>query len=248
MSSSIRKLLINSADRVSGTSDDFTVPIPSAPIQGLKKYELLSANIPNTIYNVTAINSNIYFFRGANFTATLSPGAYDIISLASAISLAMTAADPANTYTVTFSPVTMKLTFAGTSAFKILSGSFTAPTYPAMWTILGFQNAADSASSASITAPNIYDLGLPSYLLISVDEFYNADCLTTGGCRSNFAVSMSTNSQSIEVFNENNQYDVGNSVTNINSFNSLHVRVRYPNGTLLSFNGADISLLFQFYY
>jgi hypothetical protein len=249
MSNSIRKLLVNSIDRAGGTSDDFIIRIPSAPIQGLKKYKLLSANIPNTIYNITALNSSVYFQSSANFTATLAPGAYDLISLANALALAMTAADSANTYTVTFSSVTMKMTFAGTSAFKMLSGSFAFPQYPAMWNIIGFSNSPDTTTaSMSITAPYVFDLGLPSYLLVAIDEFYNADCLTSSGFRANFAISMTGNSQNIEIFNENSQYDVGNNVTSVNPFTSLHIHIRNPDGSALSFNGADIALLFEFLY
>jgi hypothetical protein len=43
----VRHLLIQSVDRISGTTDDFTVKIP--PLMSVGQVSLLSASIPNTI-------------------------------------------------------------------------------------------------------------------------------------------------------------------------------------------------------
>jgi hypothetical protein len=70
----VRYLLIQSSDRMSGTADDFLIKIP--PLMGVGQVSLLSASIPNTLYNITATNNTSYWTWGGTLSATIPAGAY----------------------------------------------------------------------------------------------------------------------------------------------------------------------------
>jgi hypothetical protein len=71
----VRHLLIQSVDRISGTTNNFTVKIPL--LMSVGQVSLLSASIPNTIYNSTAFNNTIYWTQRGALLATLSAGVRD---------------------------------------------------------------------------------------------------------------------------------------------------------------------------
>lgn len=76
-------LLLDSRDRINPLvteSNNCTLRIDPA-VGGFNKVELLSFNVPNIQFNVDSTNNLIYFDDGAPLTATLTPGAYNYISL-----------------------------------------------------------------------------------------------------------------------------------------------------------------------
>ena len=91
-------LVIQSADRQSGTSDDFRVQIPTFSRAG--SVALLSASIPNTLYNIYSVNDTLNWLNVEDLkTATMPHGAYGVTDLILALQEAMNAADLDNTYT-----------------------------------------------------------------------------------------------------------------------------------------------------
>ena len=233
----VRHLLIQSRNRVAGVPDDFIVQIP--PITELKGANLLSASIPNTIYNVTSANNTLYWTRGGARTASLSPGAYDYDTLADALKTAMDTADGTETYTISFSDITMKVTISCTAAFSLICTNTTS----AMWYIIGFTTLADTPLATSQTANGVLRLDFPAYLLISVKELCITPTATTANTRASYAVSMSGNSQYVEVFNVNNNYENPSGYTSLSNLSSLSITLRQPDGSRADLNGGDWSML-----
>jgi hypothetical protein len=56
----VRHLLIQSVDRMSGTTNDYVVKI--LPLMGVGQVSLLSASIPNTLYKLNICNSIKFHF------------------------------------------------------------------------------------------------------------------------------------------------------------------------------------------
>jgi hypothetical protein len=71
---------------------------------------------------------------------------------------------------------------------------------------LGFDTTTDTSLVTSYTGDNILRLDFPPYILIMINEISSAEAATTANFRANFCVSMSHNSQYVEVFNENSNF------------------------------------------
>jgi hypothetical protein len=78
----VRYLLIQSLDWMLGTTDDYVVKIP---LMGIGQVSILSANIPNTLYNITATNNIIYRTPCGALSANIPVGTYSITDLCLAL-------------------------------------------------------------------------------------------------------------------------------------------------------------------
>lgn len=239
---SIKYLLVDSANRVSGTGGNFIVRTP--PIQHIHKVSLISASIPNCLYNITPQNFRIYWNRAGAKTALIDPGAYSVGALVAAISTAMETADPAQTYNVSYSETTMKITITCNAIFSLTCTN----TTQALWDVLGFITTANTPLGLSLEADEVLRLDFPPYLIISISEFSPAEVATTYNTRGNFIVSMGTNSQYIEVYNHRNTYDNVSDYTARNGINALVVKLLQPDGSDVDLNGANWSMLLGFEY
>lgn len=106
---------------------------------------------------ITATNNRLDFKEsggGAELAANIPVGSYTPSELAAAIKAAMELVG-AETYTVSYSPVTGKWTIASAGAYLALlraSGSHLAQS---VWTTIGFTTAADSTGALTYTGANI---------------------------------------------------------------------------------------------
>ena len=83
----VKHLLVQSADRITGTPNKFKVPINT--LRNVGRVSLLSASIPNTLYNVTSANNSLYFGGTGFHIAGIPPGAYNIYDLIVALETSM---------------------------------------------------------------------------------------------------------------------------------------------------------------
>ena len=75
-------VFIRSQDRVSGTSE---FPCPPEQYEGVTAVELIEANIPNSLYDITTNNNQVGYNVGAGpQTGGITPDAYNTTTLASA--------------------------------------------------------------------------------------------------------------------------------------------------------------------
>ena len=239
------QLIIYSEDRISGTASDFTIEIPV--MSNSHTIALLSAHIPNTLYNIydgggAARYDELVWQRNAiDYTAYLTSGAYAITDLVSHIATVMLATDAAGGYTCSYSPVTMKLTIASTDATFYLKTA----TNSNLWRTLGWTynttTPTDTAPAMSQTGDMVVRLDFPPHLFIDIG-LPSANCVTTGWKRTNFVISMTNVSQYVEVYNRNDTFDQLQSVCGHPGINTLKIRLTKPDGELCELNGAEWSM------
>lgn len=162
-------VFIRSLDRdttVSSSSTNFVVRFDKYQFPHLKFVKLINFIMPNSIYNFTTSNNTIYFRENAtNKTATVTPGFYTADTLATTLaSILTTASGGFNTYTVTYSAITGKLTFSAGSNFQFMAG--TNPTFP--YRELGITQA-DTVAATSLTSTNCVSLERPVRVYLSMD-------------------------------------------------------------------------------
>ena len=114
---------INSVARSSGSSDNFQL---TTKVALFGRYKLVNATIPFASNNcITGVNDTICFYENSTQkTATISPGQYTATTLATAVQSALnTASASYNTYAVTYSSTTTKLTITAGNNFQILGSN-----------------------------------------------------------------------------------------------------------------------------
>lgn len=243
---SIQSLIINSKNRTSGNPNEFKIQIP--PIEGLKKYSLLYANIPNTLYNIDSTNNLIYFNRGGALVATLAFGAYNITDLIAEISTEMSAADAIQTYTATYDSLSFGLTITGTANFSLtLSNSLNAT-----WYICGFVAAnatgINTASALSHAADNCIRLDFPSELFLTINEFGEANVASDAGTRGTFLIPLTVNSSFDEIFTLYTRFNTDRTYSYSNTLTTLTIKLTKSNGELIDLNGSDWSFCLALQY
>ena len=239
----LHNLLIQSADRKSGTPNDFTIDIP--PLHGLKRWKLISAKVPNTFYNINQSNYLIHWTRsGASHSAALAPGSYNIQEFINALAASMNVEDTGATYNVLFSTITLKIKIQ-CSQNIILK---TTNTTTAMWNVLGFETGVDTISSGELEATKVVRLDNPNYVFISIREFYTQNSACSSGLKASAVIDLRNNSTAVESWNIDNSYDIAECYTASNSISELSVKMMFPDGAEANLNGADWSFMLSLNY
>lgn len=162
---------VNSADRLSGTSDSFTYNINLPPDKKFNKVVVLDALIPKSYwliqsgYNVFQLTEN-----GTTVDVTLPVGNYNLTSFRSIVSTALNTASPNHwTYSITYpnntSPDTGKLTYLVTGNSS--QPSFTFPTSNSLFENFGFDIGTYTFSGDSLTSSNVIKLQVEDKIFIN---------------------------------------------------------------------------------
>lgn len=185
--SEIVNVFITSQDRENGTISSCSVNLKNA-VLAPKAYAVESVQMFNAQYTINN-NNNQFHFRDSTNTAhtiTLTNGNYTGSSLATLITNAMNTADTSSgdTYTVSFSSVTGKITIANdTSNFQLTFGNVTSRSVAST---IGFNNT-NLTGSQSYTGQNLIKLSSKYYIIKtdlggknqthSVNAFENVLCV-----------------------------------------------------------------------
>ena len=132
-------LKLDSSNRYTGSVHDFRLKFADS-IQG--QFQLKSAYMPNSAYNVNSTNNLIYLYQSANFTATITPGYYSSNSFATAIQTALNAVSSG--YSVTYSSITGFITITNVAAFHF---RFATNTINSAASLMGFSGDGIDATS-----------------------------------------------------------------------------------------------------
>lgn len=230
-------ILIDSKDRVSGTSHNFSVNFPIA-LTGLKAIKLLSANIPSGFYNINSSNNNLYISDGTLRTITLSPGNYSSTTIVSALTTALNSSGSPFVFTVTYSQITMKLNISATGAFTILSG------INPIADILGFN--VPTASNTIQIASTILELNTVPYLFIEMSNVTNNIRCANNLDYAAFVIPVTVNGGSINNFTQNSYFTQAEITTN--NISSFDIRIKTRGNLVVDLNGAELNLIFQCLY
>ena len=234
-------LLLDSRDREGTTTQSDCQFSVRQGLFNLVAMELVSFTCPLTIYNVVAgINDKIYINDGTPYTATLTAGNYDYITICTEIDRALDATASALTFTSEYSHITFRITITGSSAFIIAAGA------TSVYQIIGFDNVTTSSSITQVGG-NAINLSVPTYIGI------NLDCLGTSTISSNqysnntFTVFCQDVSSDIFTWNSNAYNTQKVLCTNDNIYN-INVRLRTWGNVVPAFNGSDWSMLLKLHY
>lgn len=170
LSESLRyfEYLFDSADadvsfEASQTSLDwpnFTIERPLRNIAGLK---ILECQIPFSFYIINEYNNKFKFTSTTGtFTVPIPVGNYDSGTLISATILAMTTADPAGNYVITFDSLTGKFTFYSVLQFSL---DFGTERDDSLASIYGF-NLGQTITSNTIISAKVAEISGPMYLYL----------------------------------------------------------------------------------
>lgn len=237
-------LHVNSARRGAPTttpSNPIAVSL-ATPINSVVGVELLSATIPKTLYNITALNNLLTFTDGTGtFTITLPPGAYGATTLLTAIQSAMNAVSPG--YTVAIGATTFKvtITYAGVGNITL---SFDAAR--SIGPTLGYLPTSLTGAQ-TYTAPKVISLDQP-YDWFVVCSQARASGSTTGTLTGfNWSIPMGGSiSGDIVVWTTNEEYSSRVAISKTN-LKALNFAICDDQGAALDLQGAEWSLLIRCY-
>lgn len=241
--SHVKYLLIDSADRSSGTSTDFKVQI-NPPINGINKIELFSISMPNTAYNINESNNFIYFTEDIDIAQELFPGNYNINTLLEAIGSRMTtASNVESTYVATYNPTTMKITVTSGGNWKFNFGN---QITNSIASILGYANVTPGSLSDHWEAENVVQLHKPLVYFIDIAQL-PVSCKSTNTDFATFAITSTTVGSQIEYFHQNERYPIIETYNHQNVY-ELSIKVKSRGNRIVDLNGAEWSLQLRLHY
>lgn len=223
-------LAIESIDRASGTSHQFTYRLPHS-IKNVKRITLLNAEIPNTTYNVRSPYNTFQFIRSSTtYTATVTEGVYTSTSLLSALAAAMTAADSDTTFSFSTSSTSLKLTMTATNSVTVVD-TFLSRS-------LGFTSGQ---VGTNITATNTYVIGDMFLNLV----FRNLPTNVISTASSSFRFPLTADSGYIQFFTSAPSNEQFIDMDGSSSLGHLDICIVDQYGNPVSLNGAEFSLFLR---
>lgn len=226
-------------------SDNIRISLPET-ISQIKTMCLEYFTMPNGIYNITAALTNdlLYVTQGGSYVITIPDGAYDTSTLISTLTSLLDTAT-GNTWTITLSPITLKLTFTATG--PAFSFDFTQPG--TVFHELGFDNFVytSSGSPESLTAPEIMQLQGITEIFINVNEYEST--LFSSSMNANFCVPILTNTggQIFYLRNSNiEQSSFFNSYSN--KYNTFNIQLLDSQGRFIQTNGCEYIMMVSVSY
>lgn len=239
-----RDIYVDSRRRNDPYGNSYTLYIQT-PLKNVTRVDLLSATLPNTMYNVTN-GSNIFSISGSN--CSISNGFYSSSSIVTAINAQI--AD-------------VKLSFLseqGKFMFYSSTGSFNLVVYSKDFTtITGFADSSSQLQSGThfIKSDQVANFKLTGeYVYLDIEELrrpFAIDAVSNvydSGSSTIFAIiPMDVSSGCIKTFKEQTDYRVSVEYPKpIDQIDRLTVNWRDFNGNLLNFNGVDEnSFILRFY-
>jgi hypothetical protein len=219
----------------------------TTPIKDIERVDLVSARVPNTMYNLTQ-GSNVISINSSN--VSLNDGFYSVYGLAQALTSAIT---------LDYLPDEGHFLFSSSSAFTVfihsaelakMLGLSRGTLYTS--TLAGPTDPAYTGKHI-IRSTTLVDLSLNDYIFLDIDELRTPSHVDTGALVSssgtvsgsnanrNFApVILDVGSGCIKNFHENKDYRVSVSYPEpITSLQRLTVRWVDKNGTPLDFRGWE---------
>lgn len=239
-------IIIKSKDRVnysSTTASQFACQLLRSI--AFDELELLYAQIPNTIYNITSSNNVIYFNDGANVSATITPGSYTISSLTSAIATAMTSASSsAKTYTVTYSTSTFLLTISTTAGYTLTFGTNTTNSIAQT---IGFPNS-NTASASAQTGSYAVNLNIdPIYVNFRMVSSLNQTTNMSMPSYS-FILPISVNGGEVNILSKYNSMEQKIKLNSMVNVDRVEIELRDGSGNIVNLNGSNWLIGFRYYY
>jgi hypothetical protein len=143
------------------------------PQQNVYAFKILEVQIPFSYYVISTENQTFIWSNGiTTYAATIPIGNYTTTTLTPALTTALNASLPGSsrTFTVTYSDLTGKLTFAATGAFSFQFGAPTNSGNKNPRLILGFPGGETFSSGLTLVAPNAALVTGPNYIYVNSQQ------------------------------------------------------------------------------
>ena len=179
----MRHLYLDSRDRVSGSTTDFSIQLPETlHIENTRRGRIDNLRIPLVIPTIrTGVNDTLIVRLGStNYTVTLAQGNYDGGGLASALQGRLFATAP-GTWTVTYDASNIAMSISCSNAFTIVGGTYAARLMTHPYT--------STANSYSFTFVNMLGIDI---MYLSSSKFANLDIIGPGGAHDTLACAVVT--------------------------------------------------------
>jgi hypothetical protein len=225
-------IILNSADRTSGSTFSDGSIVLKRPIRGCKKLAVISSVIPNTAYTLNGVTFTWTEQTGPTTLSFTITGSYTATALALYLQQRMIAVSLVSgniwTYAVTYNVSTGKMLFRETTPhnFKIDANAVGFPVYR-----FGFGTTATgvaTAYAASITSPYILDLSASKYAIVDLSGITQGGQVVTGGDREitgYFVLPMGTHSFEMSDYFQKSMYDSWVRVTKNEVLSSFRYRI-----------------------
>lgn len=205
---------------------------------------------PNTVYNVVSgLNDEVTIRNPAgptNYIATLTPGNYGLTNFVAHLQSRMNSAW-SNSFVVSVSETTQRMTITGTAAF-ILNWS-NSTNNAAL--IMGWAPTTDTSSATSQTAPYAYDLSGPQYLFLDLN-FATKKVINSAGYSSTFIIPMDSNSGAFAIVSESSTFVATSIAESFQTTDMVEVAfyAQYNSATggryqLVDNGGAEIGMILE---
>ena len=169
----MRQLFVDSRDRISGTTTDFTIQLPETLVVegGTHKGRVDNLRVPLTVPTIqTGTNDTIVILLGAQlYTVTIPQANYDGPTIASTIQSLLTATAPGS-WTVTYQTSNIAMSIACSNPFLIVGGSYAAQLMSHPFTV--------NASSYLFTFVSMLGIDI---MYLSSPNFSTLDTIGPGG-------------------------------------------------------------------
>lgn len=249
-SSSLRvfDLVINSEDRVNyltTTTTNFRVNLQNPINQRIVGYGLKSAVIPRSLYNIPVIRNTFTFFDGvANYTVTVPAGNYTMTELLTQIQTLLNALGP-NTFTLTYSNLSGKTTWATTGPPMIINPTLDTSQGSILYK-LGFLPGV-AYTGVNITSPNVADITGIKTAFIKIKQLTQYIRNTTNSMM-NFKVDLDGQFGDIIFYADENKYHQYFNIAQDHLTNQGFYDVTLVDeyGIPIDLNGRDWSFVIQF--
>jgi hypothetical protein len=253
----MREIYVDSRRRIEPYGNSYTLHIQS-PLKNVSKVELVSATIPNTVYNITN-GLNLFSINGT--LCSVSNGFYSTCSLVEAVNGSLSS----DTYKISFLSSEGKFMVLGKNSFSltVISDEFQQLT-GFSGTILS--NLATTSNGIFIQNNEGYEFVKSplianmkpwgEYVYLDIDELrrpFEIDAVPDPNASQNstiFAIiPLDVTSSHIKTFKEHSDYKISVEYPKpIDMIDRLTIRWLNYQGKIVNFNGAnDNALLLRFY-
>jgi hypothetical protein len=194
-------------------------------------YELDEFIMNNNLYNVNDNNNKVYFDEGGgNLTATLTNGFYYPTDFATELKTQLDSAG-GDTYTVTYSSITGKLTIGSTGTFGFQFASNTSNTARYL---LGLEKVDQPIASSQLSG--VLDLAPHKALFIKFDDDSNKHIKGSDYFVATFVISNEKSFGDVVRYKKNNNYS---QYIKFSSSGSLHFRFINDKNQDVNLNNAQ---------
>jgi len=221
----LKKILVNSQDRLSGTPQEFNVKLPIRNTKKIDSLMVSKAMIPNTWYNIQ--NKNIEFINTTNnqvLSTAITDGNYTITTLILKINQILGTLNGGNTFhttTLTFNDVSSKVSIYNSKA-NFAYDAINAVSSTSIFKFLNFTGFIPLITNAT---PQAFVLATSGFVNISPN---------------NYIMIKSSALRHQETFEPE--------TTNPNDFNSVIATIPITNnfGDLIIYNNTDIENMIKY--